>query len=1193
MATSTAISDAPGAGSFGEPGGSTRSRPGDPNRAIGRRRLRSRATTLALIAAAIGALGQSAGTVVIGRIAERPETGGVVLLAVCLVGAALLDTVGRVAWGSAVDRAEGRLRSDLLDAVMHQPLSALTEQAVGEILDRIDDDTHEIGALLRQQVWRLVRLAFVAGPLLVIAGFTWWPAWLLFPATAAAAFAAIRPKLKQIVGLKVLEEAAWTDHAAALEEGIAARDDLRTSLGQSHVVGRCAALAGVVHDRMEDVLVPETSVIRRAGLLLHILLAAVAVSGVALVSSGGQSIATLVTLFAVTVTFVGQFDQVAHHLPDMQAGVGALIRLRALMAVEAEPSGGRPVPGGPLSVELVDLHFTYGEGPFALEDISLTIEAGTTCAFVGRSGSGKSTLASLLSRAVEPEPGTVMLGGIDVLDLDLHDLRSTVGIVTQRTEIIAGTLAENVVMFAETERGRIVAAIEELGLTDWATGLPDGLDTLLGPAGLTLSAGEEQLVAFARLLVRDVSVIVLDEATARMDPVTEEQVVAASRRLLAGRTGILIAHRLSTTERAEQVAVLDAGRLVQSGPRSHLSTVAGPFRRLLDDAQGPNAADVAVDVERKIRADGAALRRSKAAVAPMGSARRTGAVPPAREVMTPPSLGRGVWNAIRIHPKWGLLGDAGFILAALLGAYGAVTGWIWGNVVVRLQNDEPTSFHLVALVAGFIAAPLLVAEAIRRFPHWWIAVMLRVRTVVLVGQTEQRRLEPTPPGEVVARAMDSDRYTRYCDRWFDVVNGLIIVAVTSLLGGTVLAGAVLLGVMVFTAGASLLGSPAAGRSAAASSTARAGFGRSLVSALDSIRTVKLSAATSSVHEHLRRVDRGRVDAAVREHRVQSALDGVPVVLVQSGAVVAWAIHVAGGWGLSTALLVSGTVAGFDWFGRVAGSVITEAPGTRAWQQEVSRLAGGRDLVELPDGVNLVGGSGPAVVAGVEVRLEHLDLSGFGAVHDDGTIGVEGIDLTIRRGELVLLLGRVGSGKSSLLAAMAGLVSTTGSLSWNGAVVDDPETFMRPGRVAYVAQIPRVLSGSFLDNVSLGHARHVAAPISQAQLDRDIDDAGGLEVFIGHRGVRLSGGQVQRLALARALATNAELLVADDVSSALDASTEIELWETMRSSGRTVLGATTKRAALSRADRVVVLVDGAVAANGPWVELAADWEQLAG
>ena len=148
--------------------------------------------------------------------------------------------------------------------------------------------------------------------------------------------------------------------------------------------------------------------------------------------------------------------------------------------------------------------------------------------------------------------------------------------VTQRTEILAGTLAENITLFERRapRRGR-GAPSPSSASTEWVAGLPDGLDTMLGPGGTTLSAGEEQLVAFARLLVRDVRVVVLDEATARMDPVTEARVVRAADRLLSGRTGILVAHRLSTTERAEQVAVLEAGRVVQQGPRGRLAARPG------------------------------------------------------------------------------------------------------------------------------------------------------------------------------------------------------------------------------------------------------------------------------------------------------------------------------------------------------------------------------------------------------------------------------------------------------------------------------------------------------------------------------------------------------------------------------------------------------------------------------------------
>lgn len=330
-----------------------------------------------------------------------------------------------------------------------------------------------------------------------------------------------------------------------------------------------------------------------------------------------------------------------------------------------------------------------------------------------------------------------------------------------------------------------------------------------------------------------------------------------------------------------------------------------------------------------------------------------------------------------------------------------------------------------------------------------------------------------------------------------------------------------------------------------------------------------------------------------EHRVQAVLDGVPIVMVQVGVVAAWALYLWDVWGLATALLVATAVNGFDWFGRVAGAVVTEAPGVRAWQQATTDFAGGTDLMALPPGVDLVSGAAPEPATPARVPLERLELRGYTAVHDDGTLGATGVDLVVERGELVLLVGQVGSGKSSLLSSLAGLIDHRGSLSWNGRPVEDAESFLRPSQVAHVAQVPRVLSGTFADNILLGHDRALTQPVATARLAEDVADAGGPDAVIGHRGVRLSGGQVQRLALARALATDAELLLADDVSSALDAATEIELWAALRGRHTTVIGATSKRAALAQADRVVVLVDGELAAVGPWSDLAGEWGHLAG
>src|SRR6476469_7350890 len=186
------------------------------DRTVDWRRLRRPVALWSLVACAVGAVGSSLGSVVAGHLAEHATTTLVWLLTACVVGAAFLDTAARTMWAGVIDRAEGRLRADLLDAALHQPLAALTDQAVGEVLDRVDDDTHEVGTLLRQSAWQAIRTVLASGPLWVVAAVTWWPAFVLFPLAGLAAVAVVRPLLPEISARKVEEEAAWTDHAAAM-----------------------------------------------------------------------------------------------------------------------------------------------------------------------------------------------------------------------------------------------------------------------------------------------------------------------------------------------------------------------------------------------------------------------------------------------------------------------------------------------------------------------------------------------------------------------------------------------------------------------------------------------------------------------------------------------------------------------------------------------------------------------------------------------------------------------------------------------------------------------------------------------------------------------------------------------------------------------------------------------------------------
>lgn len=1155
-------------------------------RGITWRRISGPISVLAIIALAVATTAQAIATVVSGRLAEHPTQGGVALLGALIVGAALIQVVAQVGWARVIDRAAGRLRRDLLAAAFAQPLPVLGEQAVGEILDRIDDDTNAINNLMRQQWWGMMATVLGAVPLWVVAGTMWWPAWIAMPLLVAVNLLFVRPLFAVIAQRKVVNEQTWTDHAAAFEEVVAARDDLRTSGGQAFALRRITDHARAINRTFRHMATKEAELIFRSQGVLQALFAGLLIAGVAMVTSGGMELPQLITLVLATTLLIGRVGDLVNQLPQLQEGLGAITRVKQMMAVEPEADGGDELPASS-GLAIRDLSFSYAEGSFALRDISIDVPDGETLALVGRTGSGKSTLASLIPRAVEPPAGTVLLGGVCVTTLDLQKLRGAIGVVTQRTELLAGTLAENIALFAPIPRADIEAAIDELGLADWVARLPEGLDTRLGPGGAVLSAGEEQLVAFCRLLVRDVSVVVLDEATARMDPLTERRVVRASERLLAGRTGVLIAHRLTTIERADHVAVLDHGRVIQQGRYADLASEPGPFEELL-----------AASKEHHGIVDGdedpptAPITDATGPVA-IGGVRRRTAKPEVFEPEDGPGLARAVLSAFRHRPGWGLLGVTMFLVMAALSPQGIVTNWLWGRTADGLAaGADVWPLVIVTSAIAVLVMPAVFGYAVNIYPRWWVSCLTRHRTRVLAGQLGEPRLQATPPGEVVARAMDGDRIQDYADRWGDLVSAMTIVVLSVLLSGSWLVGALLASVLVFSAASSWAGRPAAGRSAKRAADARVEFGRTLVSALDAARTVKLAARVEPVRQHLNDVDVRRVEAQIREHRVQAILDGVPGIVIACGVTFSWAMHFLGVWDLATTILASGSILGFSWYGLCAAAVVTKAPGVRAWQAATQRLAGGQSIFAPLPGIDEVTGTAPAPEPEHRDPLVALELRGLTAVHADGTIGVEGVDLTIEKGELILLTGGIGSGKSSLLASLAGLVPHTGELRWNGAPVRQG-TFLRPRQVAYVAQVPRVLSGTFDENIRLDRDREISDAIRIARMEDDIAGAGGIHAAVGHRGVRLSGGQVQRLATARALATDSEILLADDVSSALDAATEIELWQALRDKGVTVIGSTSKRSALARADRVVVLEGGRVASVGPWRELARRWSHLAG
>ena len=218
----------------------------------------------------------------------------------------------------------------------------------------------------------------------------------------------------------------------------------------------------------------------------------------------------------------------------------------------------------------------------ALRNVSLDVPAGTTVALVGQSGSGKSTLVSLLPRFYDPEEGAVLLDGEDVRRYTLRDLRRQIGLVSQDVVLFDDTIANNIAYgaLAEQSRADIERAAEAAYVTEFAAALPQGLDTRVGERGALLSGGQRQRIAIARALLKDAPVLILDEATSALDTESERRIQAALTRLMRGRTTLVIAHRLSTVERADRIVVMRDGEIVETGTHAELLARGGYYASL-------------------------------------------------------------------------------------------------------------------------------------------------------------------------------------------------------------------------------------------------------------------------------------------------------------------------------------------------------------------------------------------------------------------------------------------------------------------------------------------------------------------------------------------------------------------------------------------------------------------------------------
>ncbi len=296
---------------------------------------------------------------------------------------------------------------------------------------------------------------------------------------------------------------------------------------------------------------------------------------------GGHITAGEVIAFAFLVTlFVGPVQMGTQILTDAQNAIAGWRRVIGILETPADlvdpGPDGEVLPRGPIDVRIEGVEFAYPGGPPVLLDVTMDIAAGQRVAIVGETGSGKSTFAKLLTRLMDPASGAVLLDGIDVRRIQQASLRRSVVLVPQEGFLFDDSITANVRYGKlDATESEILASAAELGLGDWVAGLPGGLETSVGQRGESLSTGERQLVALLRAHLADPDLLVLDEATSAVDPALEMRINLALERLMSGRTSVTIAHRLSTAEAADEVIVVDKGRIVQRGPHSALVAEAG------------------------------------------------------------------------------------------------------------------------------------------------------------------------------------------------------------------------------------------------------------------------------------------------------------------------------------------------------------------------------------------------------------------------------------------------------------------------------------------------------------------------------------------------------------------------------------------------------------------------------------------
>jgi ABC-type multidrug transport system fused ATPase/permease subunit len=552
---------------------------------------------------------------------DTATTGGAVeqltRAAILFIGVALIQQLVTVA-ATYVSQSVGwdatnALRADLLAHCLGLDMSFHKARTPGELIERVDGDVTALAQFFSQFVILVLGNSLLLVGVIVLLFREDWRAGAAMAIFALFALWVLGRSRNFAVPHATAERQASAELFGFIEERLAGMDDIRANGAGGHVMQGFYKVERVRFRKARRATV-QTTMLWALTIALFAFGYALALGlGAYLYQAGAITLGAVYLFFQYTNMLRRPLEQLADQLKELQkasAGIRRIAELARLRPTIRDGEGAAAREGA-LEVAFERVSFDYDdEGPAArsaepvtegqrpptnhqnigsgrfgpsplalgvssaavLHDITFTLAPGRVLGLLGRTGSGKTTLTRLLFRLYDPVAGAIRLGGADLRAIRLDDLRARVGIVTQDVQLFQATIRDNLTLFdTRIPDERIVATLGELGLLPWLQALSNGLDTELGPNGGGLSAGESQLLAFARVFLQDPGLVVMDEASSRLDPATERLLERAVDKLMTGRTGIIIAHRLATVQRADEIMILERGRVVEHDERERLA----------------------------------------------------------------------------------------------------------------------------------------------------------------------------------------------------------------------------------------------------------------------------------------------------------------------------------------------------------------------------------------------------------------------------------------------------------------------------------------------------------------------------------------------------------------------------------------------------------------------------------------------